>query len=199
MRLAEKVMANTFHCQKADCSDWAVVEDNVFVFHCPVCRQTNCLTCQAIHDNFANCKEFQDRVNNDSKRNKEMIDVIYLYYIFIEMIAWSNIDVLDRRWVARRVKLFWWNGGDLTGFAAPSAGRNHGNLLDHQTGQVGPIGKLSFFSVLFYSFQNVNFTRREITGQIRRYEYQRMSMRWRRHRQIPRSIQIYGNNIINWF
>ena len=83
MRLAEKVMANTFHCQKADCSDWAVVEDNVFVFHCPVCRQTNCLTCQAIHDNFANCKEFQDRVNadadDDAKRTKEMIDVIYLY------------------------------------------------------------------------------------------------------------------------
>ena len=44
MRLAEKAMANTFHCQTADCSGWAVVEDNVNVFCCPVCRRTNCLT-----------------------------------------------------------------------------------------------------------------------------------------------------------
>ena len=62
MRLAEKAMANTFRYQTADCSDWAVVEDNVFVFLCPVCRRTNWLNCQAIHDNFANCKEFQDQV-----------------------------------------------------------------------------------------------------------------------------------------
>ena len=82
MRLAEKAMANTFHCQTADCPGWAVVEaDNVNVFRCPVCRQSNCLTCQAIHEG-ANCKEFQDRVNqtaetdDDARRTKEMIEVI---------------------------------------------------------------------------------------------------------------------------
>ncbi|XP_057373171.1 uncharacterized protein LOC130694045 isoform X2 [Daphnia carinata] len=82
MRLAEKAMKNTFHCQTADCPGWAVIEeDNVNVFRCPVCRRTNCLTCQAIHDG-ANCKEFQDRVNDaaetdeDAKRTKEMIDAL---------------------------------------------------------------------------------------------------------------------------
>jgi RanBP-type and C3HC4-type zinc finger-containing protein 1 len=84
MRLAEKAMANTFHCQTADCPGWAVVEaDNVNVFRCPVCRQSNCLTCQAIHEG-ANCKEFQDRVNqraetdDDARRTKEMIEVLNL-------------------------------------------------------------------------------------------------------------------------
>ncbi|EFX66469.1 hypothetical protein DAPPUDRAFT_64670 [Daphnia pulex] len=82
MRLAEKAMANTFHCQTADCPGWAVVEaDNVNVFRCPVCRQSNCLTCQAIHEGV-NCKEFQDRVNqtaetdDDARRTKEMIDAL---------------------------------------------------------------------------------------------------------------------------
>jgi RanBP-type and C3HC4-type zinc finger-containing protein 1 len=84
MRLAKKAMANTFHCQTADCPGWAVVEaDNVNVCRCPVCRQSNCLTCQAIHEG-ANCKEFQDRVNqraetdDDARRTKEMIEVLNL-------------------------------------------------------------------------------------------------------------------------
>lgn len=46
VRLAEKGMSNTFHCQTADCAGWAVVEDNLNIFRCPVCRKTNCLTCQ---------------------------------------------------------------------------------------------------------------------------------------------------------
>jgi RanBP-type and C3HC4-type zinc finger-containing protein 1 len=90
MRLAEKAMANTFHCQTADCPGWAVVEaDNVNVFRCPVCRQSNCLTCQAIHEG-ANCKEFQDRVNqraetdDDARQTKEMIDVINLKIVIYD-------------------------------------------------------------------------------------------------------------------
>lgn len=81
MRLAEKAMKNAFHCQTADCPGWAIIEeDNINVFRCPVCRKSNCLTCQAIHEG-ANCKEFQDQVNEsaetdeDAKRTKEMIDV----------------------------------------------------------------------------------------------------------------------------
>ena len=80
MRLAEKVMANTFHCQKADCSDWAVVEDNVFVFHC---LSTDQLPHLPGHSRQFRQLQFQDRVNadadDDAKRTKEMIDVIYLY------------------------------------------------------------------------------------------------------------------------
>ena len=91
MRLAEKAMRNTFHCQTADCTGWAVIEDNVNIFKCPVCRRTNCLTCQAIHDDFANCKEYQDRVNDaaetddDAKRTKEMIDVFCLYFVYFRI------------------------------------------------------------------------------------------------------------------
>ena len=105
MPLAEKAMANTFHYKAADSSDWAVVEDNVFVFLCPVCRRTNCLNCQAIHDNFANCKEFQDRVhdaaetNDAATRTKEIIDVIYLYRICIEKLGPNNDVILNRRLV----------------------------------------------------------------------------------------------------
>lgn len=82
MRLAEKAMKNAFHCQTADCPGWAIIEeDNINVFRCPVCRKSNCLTCQAIHEG-ANCKEFQDQVNEsaetdeDAKRTKEMIDAL---------------------------------------------------------------------------------------------------------------------------
>ena len=46
MRLAEKRIKNTFHCQTADCTGWAVIEDNVNTFRCPVCSKVNCLTCQ---------------------------------------------------------------------------------------------------------------------------------------------------------
>ncbi|KAI9557786.1 hypothetical protein GHT06_014535 [Daphnia sinensis] len=82
MRLAEKAMKNAFHCQTADCPGWAIIEeDNINVFRCPVCRKSNCLTCQAIHEG-ANCKEYQDQVNEsadtdeDAKRTKEMIDAL---------------------------------------------------------------------------------------------------------------------------
>ena len=99
MRLAEKAMKNTFHCQTADCAGWAIIEDNVNVFKCPVCRQSNCLTCQvlslnnklyfvflnsnkipidfrlyvllkAIHEG-ANCKEYQDRVNKSAETDED--------------------------------------------------------------------------------------------------------------------------------
>ena len=87
VRLAEKAMQErAVHCQTADCTGWAVVgDDNVNIFRCPVCRQTNCLTCQAIHQGV-NCKEYQDRVtesaetDDDARRTKDMIDVTYFTY-----------------------------------------------------------------------------------------------------------------------
>lgn len=96
-------MRNAFHCQTTDCAGWCIIDDNVNIFRCPVCRHTNCLTCQvmpnprletievrnatnhqswlqAIHEGV-NCKEYQDQViekaesDEDAKRTKEMIDV----------------------------------------------------------------------------------------------------------------------------
>ena len=80
MKLAEKQMKNAFHCQTPNCSGWCIIEDNVNNFRCPVCRHVNCLTCQAIHEGV-NCKQYQDRVvedsesNEDAKQTKLMIDV----------------------------------------------------------------------------------------------------------------------------
>ena len=38
--------ADSFHCRSPNCTGWCVFEDNVNVFHCPVCRRPNCLTCR---------------------------------------------------------------------------------------------------------------------------------------------------------
>lgn len=43
---AENKMDKSFHCKTPDCKGWCVFEDNVNEFRCPVCRKTNCLTCQ---------------------------------------------------------------------------------------------------------------------------------------------------------
>lgn len=44
--MAENRMEKTFHCKTPDCKGWCIFEDNVNDFRCPVCRKTNCLTCQ---------------------------------------------------------------------------------------------------------------------------------------------------------
>lgn len=46
VKQAENKMDNTFHCKTPDCKGWCIYEDNVNEFYCPVCRRTNCLTCQ---------------------------------------------------------------------------------------------------------------------------------------------------------
>jgi len=43
---AENKIGNAFHCKTPDCRGWCIFEDNVNEFRCPVCRRTNCLTCQ---------------------------------------------------------------------------------------------------------------------------------------------------------
>lgn len=43
---AENKIDKSFHCKTPDCKGWCIFEDNVNEFHCPVCRKTNCLTCQ---------------------------------------------------------------------------------------------------------------------------------------------------------
>lgn len=46
MSQAERKTENAFHCKTPDCAGWCIFEDNVNEFRCPVCKVTNCLTCQ---------------------------------------------------------------------------------------------------------------------------------------------------------
>lgn len=46
MRIAESKAPNSFHCKKANCTGWAICEDNVNFFRCPICTSDNCLSCQ---------------------------------------------------------------------------------------------------------------------------------------------------------
>lgn len=46
LRIAETVTANSFHCKKPDCLGWAICEDEVNFFRCPICQSVNCLACQ---------------------------------------------------------------------------------------------------------------------------------------------------------
>lgn len=46
LRIAEGRLSHTFHCLKADCSGWCVLEDDQEVFWCDVCDAKNCLICQ---------------------------------------------------------------------------------------------------------------------------------------------------------
>lgn len=43
---AENKIDKSFHCKAPDCRGWCIFEDNVNEFKCPVCKNTNCLTCQ---------------------------------------------------------------------------------------------------------------------------------------------------------
>ncbi|KAK4879568.1 hypothetical protein RN001_007714 [Aquatica leii] len=75
---AENKIDKSFHCKTPDCKGWCIFEDNVNEFHCPVCRRTNCLTCQAIHIGL-NCKEYQEQMNESAtdegtKRTREMLE-----------------------------------------------------------------------------------------------------------------------------
>ncbi|PNF42743.1 hypothetical protein B7P43_G13613 [Cryptotermes secundus] len=67
---AENKIGNAFHCKTPDCRGWCIFEDNVNEFRCPVCRRTNCLTCQAVHDGM-NCKQYQEQVKQESETNAE--------------------------------------------------------------------------------------------------------------------------------
>ncbi|PSN51276.1 hypothetical protein C0J52_05312 [Blattella germanica] len=53
---AENKIGNAFHCKTPDCRGWCIFEDNVNEFRCPVCRKTNCLTCQGKGDTTGGCQ-----------------------------------------------------------------------------------------------------------------------------------------------
>ena len=81
VKLAENKIANTFHCKTNDCTGWCIFEDDVNVFKCPVCRKSNCLTCQAIHEG-KNCQEYQRELainaetDEGAKSSRIMLEVI---------------------------------------------------------------------------------------------------------------------------
>jgi len=75
---AEANIQNAFHCKTPDCAGWTVTEDDVNIFKCPLCKRTNCITCQAIHDGM-DCKQYQqsmlvDSQDENSKKTKEWMD-----------------------------------------------------------------------------------------------------------------------------
>lgn len=46
LRIAESQESNSYHCKKANCQGWCIVEDEINTFKCPVCKSKNCLSCQ---------------------------------------------------------------------------------------------------------------------------------------------------------
>lgn len=46
LRIAESQETNSYHCKKANCQGWCIVEDDINTFICPVCFSQNCLACQ---------------------------------------------------------------------------------------------------------------------------------------------------------
>lgn len=75
LREAERTSAGSFHCKTADCKGWCFYEEESNVFKCPVCSRTNCLRCEAIHENM-NCAEYQEdlkrRAANDAAAGASM-------------------------------------------------------------------------------------------------------------------------------
>ncbi|CAH1960123.1 unnamed protein product [Acanthoscelides obtectus] len=67
---AENKIEGSFHCKTPDCKGWCIFEDNVNEFKCPVCRKTNCLTCQSIHPG-QNCKQYQERMAMESEVDED--------------------------------------------------------------------------------------------------------------------------------
>ncbi|CAH2104295.1 unnamed protein product [Euphydryas editha] len=58
---AESGTRNTFHCRTRDCTGWAFCEPGVRRFPCPVCKHTNCLPCQTVHDGET-CEQYQQKL-----------------------------------------------------------------------------------------------------------------------------------------
>ncbi|GFX93834.1 ranBP-type and C3HC4-type zinc finger-containing protein 1 [Trichonephila clavipes] len=63
---AESIAEKSFHCKTPDCPGWCMFEDNINVFHCPVCLHYNCLNCRAMHEGL-NCRQYQDKLKSEKK------------------------------------------------------------------------------------------------------------------------------------
>ncbi|XP_039765221.1 uncharacterized protein LOC120637442 isoform X1 [Pararge aegeria] len=72
---AESGTRNTFHCRTHDCKGWAFCEPGARRFPCPVCKYTNCVPCQAVHEGET-CEQYQVKLRNavsdaESNQNDE--------------------------------------------------------------------------------------------------------------------------------
>ncbi|KAG4078776.1 hypothetical protein HA402_015366 [Bradysia odoriphaga] len=79
LRIAECKASNSYHCKKANCEGWCIVDDEVTIFFCPLCNSENCLACQAIHAG-RNCKQYQVELRyagmSDDEKSEEQLDKI---------------------------------------------------------------------------------------------------------------------------
>ncbi|EAT33649.1 AAEL014066-PA [Aedes aegypti] len=75
LKKAELSADNAFHCKTPDCAGWCLVEDNVTVFHCPVCKAQNCVPCEALHAGIT-CQAFKDKsvAQTTDRLSQEEID-----------------------------------------------------------------------------------------------------------------------------
>ncbi|KAK9967305.1 hypothetical protein ABG768_001711 [Culter alburnus] len=79
LNIAESRSENSYHCKTPDCAGWCIFEDDVNLFTCDICSETNCILCKAIHKGM-NCQEYQDdlriRAQNDdaARQTTQMLD-----------------------------------------------------------------------------------------------------------------------------
>ncbi|XP_063529332.1 uncharacterized protein LOC134740699 [Cydia strobilella] len=70
---AESGTRNAFHCRTADCQGWALCEPGVTRFPCPVCKRTNCVSCQAIHEGDT-CEQYRAKQRAAEAANRAPAD-----------------------------------------------------------------------------------------------------------------------------
>lgn len=46
LRIVESQATNSYHCKKANCEGWCLVDDEVNTFTCPRCSSENCMVCR---------------------------------------------------------------------------------------------------------------------------------------------------------
>ncbi|KAK7082363.1 RanBP-type and C3HC4-type zinc finger-containing protein 1 [Halocaridina rubra] len=98
VKQAEGAMHNVFHCKTPDCPGFCQYEDNVNFFHCDVCKNLNCLTCQAQHEGKT-CQEYQDdlaqKVDEAAMKTKKFFDVsVYLANSVMVSYIWNTKGIL---------------------------------------------------------------------------------------------------------
>ena len=69
--------ANTFHCRTPDCAGFCFVSEETNTFKCELCKNTNCITCQAIHAGM-DCKQYRrstldDPDDENARKTKDWI------------------------------------------------------------------------------------------------------------------------------
>ncbi|GFU12860.1 ranBP-type and C3HC4-type zinc finger-containing protein 1 [Nephila pilipes] len=80
---AESIAEKSFHCKTPDCPGWCLFEDNINIFHCPVCLHYNCLNCRTTHEGL-NCRQYQDKLKSEKKLDPDSEKTLELLNKMIE-------------------------------------------------------------------------------------------------------------------